>query len=123
MGRRRYRWDSARCRSTRLPSRMVAGVPPPTSQAHSTATLGPWRPRHARATRSACAIPSPDRRTRRRPRRSEEHTSELQSHSDLVCRLLLEKKKKKEENSIVTTRNYYKQDVIARGDARDRTAT
>src|SRR5438132_14203219 len=28
-------------------------------------------------------------------RRSEEHTSELQSHSDLVCRLLLEKKNKK----------------------------
>src|SRR5260221_6396253 len=28
--------------------------------------------------------------------RSEEHTSELQSHSDLVCRLLLEKKKKSE---------------------------
>src|SRR5260221_5135979 len=28
------------------------------------------------------------------PSRSEEHTSELQSHSDLVCRLLLEKKKK-----------------------------
>src|SRR5438132_3581713 len=27
------------------------------------------------------------------PERSEEHTSELQSHSDLVCRLLLEKKK------------------------------
>src|SRR5260221_3729223 len=27
------------------------------------------------------------------PRRSEEHTSELQSHSDLVCRLLLAKKK------------------------------
>src|SRR5438034_6038203 len=27
--------------------------------------------------------------------RSEEHTSELQSHSDLVCRLLLEKKKTK----------------------------
>src|SRR5438132_10030487 len=40
--------------------------------------------------------------------RSEEHTSELQSHSDLVCRLLLEKKKKKrkkktkQENSIHT---------------------
>src|SRR5437588_11768379 len=29
--------------------------------------------------------------------RSEEHTSELQSHSDLVCRLLLEKKKKKKK--------------------------
>src|SRR5260221_2823670 len=30
--------------------------------------------------------------------RSEEHTSELQSHSDLVCRLLLEKKKKEKIN-------------------------
>src|SRR5438034_6443483 len=30
--------------------------------------------------------------------RSEEHTSELQSHSDLVCRLLLEKKKKKNQS-------------------------
>src|SRR5438034_6829589 len=30
--------------------------------------------------------------------RSEEHTSELQSHSDLVCRLLLEKKKKKKRH-------------------------
>src|SRR5436190_17015403 len=29
--------------------------------------------------------------------RSEEHTSELQSHSDLVCRLLLEKKKEQED--------------------------
>src|SRR5260221_10389604 len=33
--------------------------------------------------------------------RSEEHTSELQSHSDLVCRLLLEKKK----NKTARTRN------------------
>src|SRR5206468_4225050 len=32
--------------------------------------------------------------------RSEEHTSELQSRSDLVCRLLLEKKKKKRERPI-----------------------
>src|SRR5437588_6895337 len=29
--------------------------------------------------------------------RSEEHTSELQSHSDLVCRLLLEKKKQQKK--------------------------
>src|SRR6476646_12153225 len=39
-----------------------------------------------------------DRRTRNADgaaRRSEEHTSELQSHSDLVCRLLLEQKKKR----------------------------
>src|SRR5438874_9979351 len=34
-------------------------------------------------------------RLRRRRPRSEEHTSELQSRRDLVCRLLLEKKKKK----------------------------
>src|SRR5688572_32155155 len=40
---------------------------------------------HGRARRTA----------RRRRSRSEEHTSELQSQSNLVCRLLLEKKKKK----------------------------
>src|SRR5260221_4942539 len=34
--------------------------------------------------------------------RSEEHTSELQSHSDLVCRLLLEKKKKDETTFLQT---------------------
>src|SRR5438034_10574484 len=33
--------------------------------------------------------------------RSEEHTSELQSHSDLVCRLLLEKKKKKKKTKTI----------------------
>src|SRR5260221_7274940 len=32
--------------------------------------------------------------------RSEEHTSELQSHSDLVCRLLLEKKKTKVKSTL-----------------------
>src|SRR5688572_32054606 len=41
-----------------------------------------WRPSHRRAGRRA-------------PVRSEEHTSELQSQSNLVCRLLLEKKNKK----------------------------
>src|SRR5437667_3882438 len=43
------------------------------------------------------STPSTTRMSHRRPRytRSEEHTSELQSHHDLVCRLLLEKKKKK----------------------------
>src|SRR5260370_1071821 len=33
-------------------------------------------------------------------KRSEEHTSELQSHLNLVCRLLLEKKKKRHRSSI-----------------------
>src|SRR2546421_2617536 len=35
--------------------------------------------------------------------RSEEHTSELQSRSDLVCRLLLEKKKKKNKSTYVSS--------------------
>src|SRR2546430_6917208 len=37
----------------------------------------------------------------RRSSRSEEHTSELQSQSNLVCRLLLEKKKKKSDIDII----------------------
>src|SRR5215207_11322112 len=59
--------------------------------------------------RSPRARPSGWRRPCRRVRpwrRSEEHTSELQSRVDLVCRLLLEKKKK---NSIACTINRKKQ--------------
>src|SRR2546421_3332025 len=37
--------------------------------------------------------------------RSEEHTSELQSRSDLVCRLLLEKKKHKKQRAVVGEHN------------------
>src|SRR5438105_6971008 len=40
------------------------------------------------------AVSSLDAKDLARPHRSEEHTSELQSRVDLVCRLLLEKKKK-----------------------------
>src|SRR2546430_7338684 len=43
-----------------------------------------------------CTPPAPIRCTR-----SEEHTSELQSQSNLVCRLLLEKKKKRDEMQLV----------------------
>src|SRR5688572_31547888 len=39
--------------------------------------------------------------------RSEEHTSELQSQSNLVCRLLLEKKKKKKKHYILHYINYH----------------
>src|SRR5207248_4094788 len=38
------------------------------------------------------------------PERSEEHTSELQSPYDLVCRLLLEKKKKNKKKPLYTTK-------------------
>src|SRR5260221_10537259 len=43
---------------------------------------------------SDTVTPSRYSTVRMRAVRSEEHTSELQSHSDLVCRLLLEKKKR-----------------------------
>src|SRR5690349_23916481 len=55
----------------------------------------------------------PRRRPRAQPRaralaaqRSEEHTSELQSRRDLVCRLLLEKKKKKKETTAAPSDPY-----------------
>src|SRR5256886_6829553 len=41
------------------------------------------------------------------PFRSEEHTSELQSQSNLVCRLLLEKKKKHKNFVALTGENFY----------------
>src|SRR5437773_6561636 len=40
------------------------------------------------------------------PARSEEHTSELQSHHDLVCRLLLEKKKKNKHKNTPHKNNH-----------------
>src|SRR2546426_3743944 len=49
------------------------------------------RRRTAKAETAAPAAPPPPET---RPKRSEEHTSELQSPCNLVCRLLLEKKKK-----------------------------
>src|SRR4051812_49969999 len=44
-------------------------------------------------------IPEPEPGDCIKERRSEEHTSELQSHVNLVCRLLLEKKKKKKNTN------------------------
>src|SRR2546430_11304096 len=50
---------------------------------------------------SACLAPTPLPSLFLARKRSEEHTSELQSQSNLVCRLLLEKKK-----TTVTSTNY-----------------
>src|SRR5437867_6071827 len=70
----------------------------------------------ARARRVA-TLPPPGRSPRAsglgspRPTRSEEHTSELQSPYDLVCRLLLEKKKKTKiliRNMFYKTIRYYR---------------
>src|SRR2546427_4776174 len=64
---------------------------------------GRWRSGRARSSEDSRSTQEPHRRRRRfgrrqglgrGVRRSEEHTSELQSQSNLVCRLLLEKKKK-----------------------------
>src|SRR5207247_10771252 len=57
----------------------------------------PWPPPPSAAP--ACPESTPRRRSRAGARRSEEHTSELQSRVDLVCRLLLEKKKLKTDDS------------------------
>src|SRR5438132_8643376 len=80
-----------------LPMRFtVVSCPATSSSVHMTTSSGSLStsPRSSTATRAlirsdlgCCSL-----------RRSEEHTSELQSHSDLVCRLLLEKKKNTEEN-------------------------
>src|SRR5207249_5295265 len=61
-------------------------------------------PRTGRSLRRTARNESPSasssltRQAYSRSTRSEEHTSELQSRFDLVCRLLLEKKKKKKKN-------------------------
>src|SRR2546430_5026142 len=58
-----------------------------------SAKAAPTRKRRSNATNRFTGPAARSRATRRA--RSEEHTSELQSQSNLVCRLLLEKKKKK----------------------------
>src|SRR5688572_31937244 len=49
------------------------------------------------SARACSGCPARSRASALNARRSEEHTSELQSQSNLVCRLLLEKKKKKKK--------------------------
>src|SRR2546430_7662100 len=63
-------------RSTPFPTRRSSDLPPHALHARQREQCGPFR-----------------RGPGRRRSRSEEHTSELQSQSNLVCRLLLEKKK------------------------------
>src|SRR5260221_1697958 len=68
---------------------------PPRSTLFPYTTLFRSHPAGARVKRTPANRASICSQTKRGSReRSEEHTSELQSHSDLVCRLLLEKKKK-----------------------------
>src|SRR5260370_30436046 len=58
-----------------------------------------WLARRVSSPKSAFLKFRHSFRARARQERSEEHTSELQSHLNLVCRLLLEKKKKQDSHS------------------------
>src|SRR5438270_9086038 len=73
---------------------------PPRSTLFPYTTL--FRSRLSRSRLRSRRGPQRDRERRRgRQQRSEEHTSELQSQSNLVCRLLLEKKKNKADNATI----------------------
>src|SRR5438477_8794303 len=78
---------------------------PPRSTLFPYTTLFRSQGRHPARARGEAAGGAQERAARVRHRRgaprprSEEHTSELQSHVNLVCRLLLEKKKKKRRHS------------------------
>src|SRR3989454_4966846 len=71
---------------------------------HSADSASAWNCLSGFSRRSRCSTPVSVATTKRRAGevRSEEHTSELQSPCNLVCRLLLEKKKK---NHIPKTNN------------------
>src|SRR5436190_4780114 len=65
----------------------------PLSRSWKSSTFNPVTARPPSVTSASTLTTStPLRKRCADPARSEEHTSELQSHSDLVCRLLLEKK-------------------------------
>src|SRR5437868_8878513 len=68
--------------------------PPPRSTLFPYTTLFRSRVRRSRCRLRAPLFAALGRTHRCGKKRSEEHTSELQSRFDLVCRLLLEKKKK-----------------------------
>src|SRR5207249_10647948 len=73
---------------------LMASLPPGVRLRVPGASAGPGRPR-ARSVRPGHVRSRRPCRASSLAPRSEEHTSELQSRFDLVCRLLLEKKKKK----------------------------
>src|SRR5690349_24122548 len=81
---------------------MIRRPPRSTLFPYTTLFRSTWGSARARvlattSTRRPCATRPSTRATWEGSRRSEEHTSELQSRRDLVCRLLLENKKKKEK--------------------------
>src|SRR2546430_12110577 len=99
----RSRW---RCNGAGCPPRSTSSAPiPPATWTASREKDVPRPPR------SWCRTPSGSAASTRHwcCGRSEEHTSELQSQSNLVCRLLLEKKKKRRIQYSASELSYYKQ--------------
>src|SRR5437588_2479517 len=81
-------------RSTLFPYTTLFRSPPGLSPGESKSLKSHSAAEYHSTTTSVSMVPPATGRAQPGRRRSEEHTSELQSHSDLVCRLLLEKKKK-----------------------------
>src|SRR5690349_22373237 len=85
---------------------MIRRPPRSTLFPYTTLFRSAGRPRRAHGRHPRQHVRRQPAGVRGRPRgrraavRSEEHTSELQSRRDLVCRLLLEKKKKKRKQKI-----------------------
>src|SRR2546430_4962590 len=80
-------------------------IPPADVPISAKRKRGAWIPAHSYTRRyRARAALSKECRSRRFRMRSEEHTSELQSQSNLVCRLLLEKKKFTMQHRALLTR-------------------
>src|SRR2546430_8413687 len=102
----RTRWSAAR---RFVPASVMVSVPAEKSNAARPILPGGLAPAGFQCRRPAIMRCS----TRKR---SEEHTSELQSQSNLVCRLLLEKKKKKNvcdvEEVFLRDRTHLSQDVL-----------
>src|SRR2546430_8917765 len=83
--------------STTLFRSLVRHTPPFLVLAPQALSVSPAPPPSTARGLSACkGVPFPTTLITR----SEEHTSELQSQSNLVCRLLLEKKKKKKDKTV-----------------------
>src|SRR2546427_6022203 len=98
-------------------SAWLPGMPIPVATC-SAQNIGCPRRHHSHRPQEACTQGTPTRSPTRRAVtpgptavisptgswRSEEHTSELQSQSNLVCRLLLEKKKKRQTKHLIESR-------------------
>src|SRR6266516_5914243 len=86
------------------PSTVVIAAPSAVTASSRQERTATPSSRTVQAPQTPCSQPTWVPVSRRSWRRSEEHTSELQSPYDLVCRLLLEKKKKQKKTNTKTNK-------------------